>query len=157
MKILMVCHGNICRSPLADGLLRKKAKALHLPLMVDSAGTSDYHKGEAPDNRMTEVAKRFGTDLSYLRARPIVPADLDEFDVIYTMDRENYWNVMSMCKTKDQENKIIPILDLIYPEQNRSVPDPYYGGEQGFIEVYKMLDKATDKIIELYKKNYVNR
>lgn len=151
MKILMVCLGNICRSPLADGLLRKKVEELNLPIEVDSAGTSGHHKGEKPDARMMEVAQRFGTDLSFLRSRPITQEDLDEFDVIYTMDRDNYWDVVNMCVTNEQEAKVIPILDLVYPEENLSVPDPYYGGEQGFIDVYKMLDEATDRIISNYQ------
>lgn len=153
MKILMVCLGNICRSPLADGLLRQKVKDNSLSIVVDSAGTSALHEGEKPDSRMMEVSKNFGTDLSFLRSRPITKSDLDEFDLIYTMDRDNYWDVLNMCSTKEQEEKIIPILDLIYPNENQSVPDPYFGGEQGFVNVYKMLDLATDKIILNFKKN----
>ncbi len=153
MKILMVCLGNICRSPLADGLLRAKIKVNNLDILVDSAGTSGYHVGQKPDTRMMEVSKKFGTDLSKLRSRPITKNDLDEFDLIYTMDRNNYWDVLNMCSNKEQEGKIIPILDLLYPNENKSVPDPYFGGEQGFINVYKMLDLATDKIISNIKKN----
>lgn len=147
----MVCLGNICRSPMADGLLRKKVEEQDLHFIVDSAGTSAYHIGQAPDKRMTATAKQFGTDISFLRARQIQRTDLEEFDLIFTMDRDNYWNVINLCSNKEQEKRVIPILDLIYPEENRSVPDPYYDGEQGFIDVYKMLDQATDKIIELYK------
>jgi len=153
MKVLMVCLGNICRSPLADGLLRRKVEEQKLPIVVDSAGTSALHKGEKVDARMIEVAKQFGTDLSFLRSRPVVKSDLDEFDVIYVMDRNNYWDVLGMCSTNEQREKVIPILDLIYPEENRIVPDPYYGGNQGFIDVYKMLDEATDKIISNFKMN----
>ena len=152
MKILMVCHGNICRSPLADGLLRKKVKELNLPIEVDSAGTSNYHEGEAPDKRMTATAKKFGVDISFLRSRPITREDLIVFDVIYVMDLENYWNVRSLCENKAQEEKVIPILDLLYPNENRVVPDPYYGGEQGFIDVFNLLDEATDKIVENFLK-----
>lgn len=152
MKILMVCLGNICRSPLADGLLRKKVIENQLDVEVDSAGTSGHHKGELPDARMMKTASEFDVDLSSLRSRPIVKNDLDYFDVIYTMDRENYWNVYDLCETEEQRKKIIPILDLIYPEENKSVPDPYYGGKQGFVHVYEMLDKATDVIINNYLK-----
>lgn len=152
MKILMVCLGNICRSPLADGLLRKKVIENQLDVEVDSAGTSGHHKGELPDARMMKTASEFDVDLSSLRSRPIVKSDLDYFDVIYTMDRENYWNVYDLCETEEQRKKIIPILDLIYPEENKSVPDPYYGGKQGFVHVYEMLDKATDVIINNYLK-----
>jgi len=148
----MVCHGNICRSPLADGLLRKKVKELNLPIEVDSAGTSNYHEGEAPDKRMTATAKKFGVDISFLRSRPITREDLIVFDVIYVMDLENYWNVRSLCENKAQEEKVIPILDLLYPNENRVVPDPYYGGEQGFIDVFNLLDEATDKIVENFLK-----
>lgn len=136
---------------MADGLLRKKVQEQGLHFIVDSAGTSNYHEGQAPDERMTATAQKFGTDISFLRARQIQKSDLNEFDLIFTMDRDNYWNVINLCSAKEQKEKVIPILDLIYPEENRSVPDPYYGGGQGFIDVYKMLDKATDKIIELYK------
>lgn len=153
MKVLMVCLGNICRSPIADGLLRKKVRELNLEIEVDSAGTSSHHKGEAPDARMTEVAKSMGTDISFLKSRPITQSDLDYFDVIYTMDRDNYWNVYDLCKTDEQKEKIIPILDLIFPEENKSVPDPYYGGREGFVNVYKMLDEATDVIIKNYIKD----
>lgn len=149
----MVCLGNICRSPLADGLLRQKVKDNSLSIVVDSAGTSALHEGEKPDSRMIDVSMKFGTDLNSLRSRPITKDDLDNFDFIYTMDRSNYWDVLNMCSTKEQEEKIIPILDLIYPNENQSVPDPYFGGEQGFVNVYKMLDLATDKIILNFKKN----
>lgn len=152
MKVLMVCLGNICRSPLADGLLRKKVSENQLNMEVDSAGTSGHHKGELPDARMMKTASEFGVDLSFLRSRPIVKSDLDYFDVIYTMDRENYWNVYDLCETEEQRKKVVPILDLIYPEENKSVPDPYYGGKQGFVDVYEMLDKATDVIVNNYLK-----
>ncbi|MBN9294747.1 MAG: low molecular weight phosphotyrosine protein phosphatase [Flavobacteriia bacterium] len=153
MKVLMVCLGNICRSPLADGLLRRKVEEQNLPFIVDSAGTSGFHEGEKADARMIETAKNFGTDLSFLRSRPITKSDLDEFDVIYVMDRNNYRDVIGICSTDEQREKVIPILDLVYPEENRIVPDPYYGGTQGFIDVYEMLDEATDKIISNFKMN----
>lgn len=150
MKVLMVCLGNICRSPLADGLLRRKVADLKLPIEVDSAGTSGHHAGEKPDTRMMAVAKSFGTDLSMLRSRQFIKQDLIDFDVIYVMDRNNYWDVLNLCDSKEQEAKVVPIMDLIYPEENKIVPDPYYGGNQGFIDVYTMLDQVTDKIIENY-------
>lgn len=149
----MVCMGNICRSPLAEGLLERKIKEQNLNFEVDSAGTTNFHTGEAPDKRMIVAAAKFGTDISTLKARQITKSDLSTFDLIFVMDRDNYWYVMDLCEDPSQKEKVIPILDLIYPEEQRSVPDPYYGGEQGFIDVYHLLDLATDKIIELYKEN----
>lgn len=152
MKILMVCLGNICRSPMADGLLRKKVNQLGLDIEVDSAGTSSYHVGAKPDERMTETAKSFGCDIEFLRARQFVVVDFDLFDQIYVMDSSNYSNVMKLARNEDDRSKVELILNEVYPTENRQVPDPYFGGSQGFIDVYKMLDEATNKIIEKYNK-----
>lgn len=152
MKILMVCLGNICRSPLADGLLRKKVAKLGLDIKVDSAGTSSYHVGAKPDERMTETAKSFGCDIEYLRARQFVVTDFDLFDQIYVMDSSNYSNVMKLARNEGDRAKVELILNEVHPRENRQVPDPYFGGSQGFVDVYNMLDEATDKIIEKYNK-----
>lgn len=153
MKILMVCLGNICRSPIADGLLRKKVKDLNLDVYVDSAGTNNFHVGEQPDTRMRQTAKKFSCPIDDLRARQFVVADFDAFDVIYAMDSSNYNNILKLARNSNDENKVKLILNELYPGENRGVPDPYYGGEQGFIDVYNMLDKATDKIIDKLKEN----
>ncbi len=149
----MVCLGNICRSPLADGLLRKKVKALNLPIEVDSAGTIGIHADEAPDPRMIETAAEFGVDISTLRGRQINALDLDDYDEIFVMDRSNYQNVLKLAN-EDNKHKVKFMLNETYANEDREVPDPYFGGKQGFIDVYKMLDRATDHLIDRLKKNY---
>jgi|TARA_B110000879_G_scaffold72098_1_gene100663 protein-tyrosine phosphatase len=146
MKILMVCLGNICRSPLAEGILSSKGK--HLNLKVDSAGTAAYHVGKQPDIRSIDIAKKYDIDLSKQRARQFSRADFDEFDIIYAMDTNNYAHLISLASCETERNKIIMILNKINPNSYQSVPDPYYGGKNGFQEVYNMLDKACEKIIQ---------
>ena len=149
----MVCLGNICRSPLADGLLRKKISENKLNIEVDSAGTSGIHSGEAPDARMCKTAKIFGTPIDELRSRKFIIEDFDKFDKIYVMDKSNKANILQMARNEEDKKKVELILNLSFPSQNKDVPDPYYGGEEGFIEVYHLLDKATDQIIEKIKNN----
>ncbi|MEZ7929832.1 MAG: low molecular weight protein-tyrosine-phosphatase [Flavobacteriales bacterium] len=146
MKILMVCLGNICRSPLAEGILSLKGK--HLNLEVDSAGTAAYHIGKQPDIRSIEIANKYTIDLNQQRARQFSRADFDEFDIIYAMDTNNYAHLISLASTETERNKIRMILNEINPKAYQSVPDPYYGGENGFQDIYNMLDKACDKIIQ---------
>ena len=146
MKILMVCLGNICRSPLAEGILSSKGK--HLNIEVDSVGTAGYHVGKQPDIRSIEIANKYAIDLNQQRARQFSRADFDEFDVIYAMDTNNYAHLISLASSETERNKIRMILNEINPNAYQSVPDPYYGGENGFQDVYNMLDKACDKIIQ---------
>ena len=146
MKILMVCLGNICRSPLAEGILSSKGK--HLNIEVDSAGTAAYHIGKQPDIRSIEIANKYAIDLNQQRARQFSRADFDEFDIIYAMDTNNYAHLISLASSETERNKIRMILNEINPNAYQSVPDPYYGGENGFQDVYNMLDKACDKIIQ---------
>jgi protein-tyrosine phosphatase len=146
MKILMVCLGNICRSPLAEGILSIKGK--HLNLEVDSAGTASYHIGKQPDIRSIEIANKYTIDLNQQRARQFSRADFDKFDIIYAMDTNNYAHLISLASTETERNKIRMILNEINPKAYQSVPDPYYGGENGFQDIYNMLDKACDKIIQ---------
>lgn len=136
-KILMVCLGNICRSPLAEGILQSK---LNRAYTVDSAGTGDWHEGEMPDNRSVTVAKNHGIDISNQRARQIRMSDFDEFDLILAMDTSNYNNLLNLTKTKEHRMKIRMIT-------NSNVPDPYYGDLADFENVYQILDKATDELI----------
>ena len=146
MKILMVCLGNICRSPLAEGILSLKGK--HLNLEVDSAGTASYHIGKQPDIRSIEIANKYTIDLNQQRARQFSRADFDKFDIIYAMDTNNYAHLISLASNETERNKIRMILNEINPKAYQSVPDPYYGGENGFQDIYNMLDKACEKIIQ---------
>ena len=146
MKILMVCLGNICRSPLAEGILSYKGK--HLNIEVDSAGTAAYHIGKQPDIRSIEIANKYDIDLNQQRARQFTRADFDKFDIIYAMDTNNYAHLVSLASSETERNKIRMILNEINPNTYQSVPDPYYGGENGFQDVYNMLEKACDKIIQ---------
>lgn len=138
MKILMVCLGNICRSPLAEGVLRSK---LDETFFVDSAGTGDWHVGRSPDKRSVAVAKKYGIDISGQRARQFNPNDFDQFDLIFVMDSSNYDDVVNLAKNDDQRKKVQMILG------DKNVPDPYYGGEEGFENVFRLLDDATDEIL----------
>jgi len=146
MNILMVCLGNICRSPLAHGILEHKIRERNLAWKVDSAGTSGWHNGEPPDMRSIQQAAKFNIDIQNQRSRQIILEDLEEFDLILVMDSSNYQNVMALATNKIQENKIKLILNYVTPAQNRAVPDPYYDG--GFQLVYDLLDEATDRLIE---------
>jgi protein-tyrosine phosphatase len=146
MKILMVCLGNICRSPLAEGILAHKTKQLDVE--VDSAGTAAYHIGEFPDKRSIEIADKFNINLKNQRARQFSRADFDEFDIIYAMDTNNLAHLISLAETEKERNKIKLILNEINPNAYESVPDPYYDGESGFQNVYNMLNEACDKIVQ---------
>ncbi|WP_235946519.1 low molecular weight protein-tyrosine-phosphatase [Flavobacterium silvaticum] len=146
VKILMVCLGNICRSPLAEGLLAHK-----LPkdtFYVDSAGTGAWHIGHSPDPRSVEVAKRNGVDISLQRGRQFSVRDYDEFDHIYVMDASNLENVLSLARTENDRNKVQMILDVLFPGEKVDVPDPYFGMQNGFNSVYAMLDEATTIIAD---------
>jgi protein-tyrosine phosphatase len=147
MKVLMVCLGNICRSPLADGLLRKKVKEQNLNIEVDSAGTSGIHAGEAPDVRMQKVAADFKTPINNLKSRKFIVDDFDNFDLILAMDKSNYSNIRQMARTQEEKEKVHLILEFSENESLKEIPDPYYGGEQGFIDVYNLLDEATDNVL----------
>ena len=145
MKILMVCLGNICRSPLAEGILAHKTQ--HLDVTVESAGTAGYHIGKFPDKRSIEIANKYEIDISNQKARQFSRADFDEFDIIYAMDTNNFAHLTSLAENQNERNKIRMILNEINPESFDSVPDPYYGVDNGFHLVYNMLDNACNKII----------
>ena len=152
VKILMVCLGNICRSPLAEGILASK-----LPkdkFTVDSAGTGSWHIGHAPDERSIAVAKKNKLDISKQKGRQFTASDFDFFDYIYVMDNSNYSDVMELSKNQEQKNKVQLILNELFPNENVDVPDPYYGVPNGFDVVYKMLDEACDLIaLKLIRKH----
>lgn len=147
MKVLMVCLGNICRSPLAEGILRQKIIENNLPWTVDSAGTASWHTGNAPDPRSIHVASNHGIDISGLSARQFDLEDLIHFDKILAMDAENYQNILALANGINVD-KVEMILNYSYLGQNRQVPDPYYGKGDGFEEVYQMLNKACDALVQ---------
>ena len=150
MKVLMVCLGNICRSPLAHGLLEQKVKDLGLGWTVDSAGTGGWHVGNPPDGRSIAVAKVHGLDISGQTCRKFRSIDFDEYDLIYAMDASNYQDICKQSTDKADHAKVHMILNEVNPGRNGQVPDPYWD-DNGFEQVYQMLDEATDKIIEKYK------
>lgn len=143
----MVCLGNICRSPLAHGILEQKLTDRGINAYVDSAGTNGFHNGELPDSRSMEIALRKGLDISHQRSRQITKQDLRDFDLIYVMDQSNYNNVLRIA-SEDQYDKVKMIMNESQPGKNISVPDPYYGGAQGFENVHNMLDEACEAIIK---------
>jgi protein-tyrosine phosphatase len=151
MKILMVCLGNICRSPMAEGILSKKIKQHNLNWIVESAGTAEYHVGEAPHHLSQKVSLLHGIDISQQKWRQFKAADMIQFDHIYAMDQSNYATIRTMSDTNWNEKKVDLILNALFPFENKEVPDPWYGGEEGFNEVFELLNKACDKIIEKFK------
>lgn len=144
IKVLMVCLGNICRSPLAQGILESKLD--EEKYLVASAGTANYHIGKLPDSRSIAVAKKNGIDISNQRAAQFRASDFDTYDYIFTMDESNYENVITLAKTNSQKEKALLILNEITPESNAEVPDPYYGGDSGFDHVFELLDEACNQI-----------
>jgi protein-tyrosine phosphatase len=132
----MVCLGNICRSPLAEGILKSKAKNLE----VDSAGTAGYHVGKQPDIRSIDIAKKHDINLTNQRARQFSTRDFDDFDKIYVMDNDNYSKIISLARSQEDMDKVDLILNEIYPKEYKSVPDPYYGGDEGFQNIYNLLE-----------------
>ena len=141
----MVCLGNICRSPLAEGILKHKTK--NLDIVVDSAGTASYHIRNLPDSRSIEIANKNGIDLTDQRARQFSEKDFDDFDKIYAMDTNNYSNIISLARNQSDRDKVDVILNELNPKSYDSVPDPYYGAGDGFQIVYDMLDNACDSIV----------
>jgi len=142
----MVCLGNICRSPLAHGILASKLNPDIFK--VDSAATSNYHIGGLPDKRAIAVAKKNGLDITNQRGRQFTDNDFETFDYIYVMDKSNFKNVIKMARNVEDISKVKLILNESYPEKNLEVPDPYYGGDSGFDNVYKMLNEACNEIVK---------
>jgi len=143
MNILMVCLGNICRSPLAQGILESKVDSS--VVFVDSAGTSGWHNGKLPDARSIEVARKNGLDITNQQSRKFIVEDFDRFDIIYAMDRSNKRNILSLARSQKDVAKVKLILNEVSSDDNE-VPDPYYGEGDGFVNVYEMLDEACEII-----------
>lgn len=146
----MVCLGNICRSPLAEGILQHKARQAGLSWTVDSAGTNGYHVGEAPHRLSQKVASLNGVDISQQRARRFSAADFDQFDKIYAMAGDVVEEMKWLAKNRFQPGKVDLLMNELHPGSNMDVPDPWYGTEPGYHEVYKMIDDACDHIIARY-------
>jgi len=151
INVIFVCLGNICRSAMAQGVLESKIANLDLNINVDSAGTSSYHIGSPPDKRMQAKAREYDIDISNQRARQFTETDFEKFDYIFAMDTSNYNNILALTNNDSHTNKVNLFLNYTYPNQNRSVPDPYFGGEEGFEEVYQLLDVACDTFIKSIK------
>jgi protein-tyrosine phosphatase len=150
MKILMVCLGNICRSPLAEGILQHKALAAGLSWTVESAGTNGYHVGEPPHHLSQKVARMNGIEICDQRARRFVAEDFDKYDKIYALAADVMDDIKHIARQKFDPGKADLLMNELYPGRNMEVPDPWYGPEPGYHDVYKMIDKVCDKIIEKY-------
>ncbi len=147
MKILMVCLGNICRSPLAEGILKQKVKTKGLNWVVESAGTNGFHTGEAPHHLSQKVAKQNGVDISSQRSRRFSGKDFEDYDKIYVMADDVLREMKSIAGNKFDQNKVDFFLNALHPGKNNDVPDPWYGDEDGYVDVYDIIDKACDAII----------
>lgn len=143
----MVCLGNICRSPLAEGILQEKARKAGLNWIVDSAGTNGYHTGEPPHPLSQKVALLNGIDISHQRSRDFIPEDFHRYDLIFAMARDVLSDMKQIAGKAYDSKKVDLLLNRVHPGKNMNVPDPWYGGEDGYHEVYEILDEACDKII----------
>lgn len=150
-KILMVCLGNICRSPLAEGVMRSKLNPNLFE--VDSAGTSDYHIGHTPDVRSVEVARKNGIDISNLKGRQFELSDFEEFDYIFVMDKSNYKNVTDLTSQPHHKEKVSLLLDALGTPLQIELPDPYYGDKTQFGLVFKAIEKACQSIADKLQKS----
>ncbi len=150
MRILMVCLGNICRSPLAEGILQHKVDARNKKWLVDSAGTNGIHDGEAPHKLSQKVAKANGIDISKQVSRKFVAADFDVYDKIYVMAKDVFDELKRIAGEKFDTTKVDFFLNELHPQKNMDVPDPWYGNEDGYVKVYDLIDSACDVIVEKY-------
>jgi protein-tyrosine phosphatase len=150
MKILMVCLGNICRSPLAEGILQHKADKVNLNWVVESAGTNGYHNGEAPHRLSQKVAKANGVDISKQISRKFVASDFGRYDKIYVMAADVLADVKRIAGEKFDGEKIDFFLNELEACKNKDVPDPWYGNEDGYVKVYKLIDETCEAILTKY-------
>ena len=147
VKILFVCMGNICRSPMAEGYLRHRVSGIQaLDVLIDSAGTHSYHAGSEPDKRAQKVAQQRGIDISRQSARPVITADFELFDYILAMDSDNLEHLKDMAD-EQYHGKVRLFLDFSEANAGRNVPDPYYGGPLGFERVLDLIEEATDGLL----------
>lgn len=155
ISVLFVCMGNICRSPTAEGVFRHVVKQAGMQdqIKIDSAGTHAYHVGESPDKRSQAKARENGVDLSAQRARKAMAEDFDRFDYIIAMDRSNLEDLKRLASNEEQRQKISLFMDYADDWGNSEVPDPYYGGSNGFQEVFDMVTSASEGLLEHIKKN----
>lgn len=151
MKILMVCLGNICRSPMAEGILHAKAIEAGLDWEIDSAGTESYHIGETPHRNSILTCKENGLDISHQRARRIQIADFEKFDIIYALATDVYEEIEAIAKDKSKMQKVKLLLDEVSPNQKRSVKDPYYGTKVDYEDVFELLGEVCEAIVQKYK------
>jgi protein-tyrosine phosphatase len=151
MRILMVCLGNICRSPIAEGILQQQAQDAGLPWVVESAGTNGYHNGEPPHRLSQKVAKIHGVDISKQRSRKFTAADMDNFDKIYAMAADVLSDIKTIAGENFNANMVTLFLNEQYPLQQKDVPDPWYGGEDGYHKVYQIIEEGCKAIINKYK------
>jgi len=152
MNVLFVCMGNICRSPLAEALLRRKYAENNIVGDVSSAGFESFFINEPPDSRARDMAERHGLILSG-RARIFLKSDFDRFDKIYVMDTQNYRDVLDLARNDNDKKKIDYLLNVVEPGKNRTMPNPFGTGLNDLESVYNLMDQATDKIVELAKAN----
>ena len=150
---LMVCLGNICRSPLAEGILQEKARAAGLDWTIDSAGTNGYHVGEAPHHLSQKVARHNGIDIAGQRARRFTAADFQRFDKIYAMAGDVIDDMRRIAGRQFDPGKVELLMNEAHPGKDEDIPDPWYGPEPGYHEVYKMIDTAAGHIIAKYGHN----
>lgn len=148
MRILMVCLGNICRSPIAEGVMKHLVAKNNLSWTIASAGTEGYHTGEQPHRYSQKICQKHGIDISKQRARRFVAEDLGNFDHIYVMSADVLQEVKHIAGTAFDEQKVKLLLNEVYPGSNRSVPDPWYGPEDGYLEVFDMISRACEAILE---------
>jgi len=150
-KVLMVCLGNICRSPLAAGVLRKKLEEHGVTAQVDSAGFEPYHIGDGPDERTVEIARKYGIDISGHTMRLFRKEDFDIYDRIYVMDQRNLRDVLFMARNEADKEKVDYLMNALNPKKNQIIPDPYYGDISDFEHAFKLMSDACEKIAESLK------
>jgi protein-tyrosine phosphatase len=150
MRVLMVCLGNICRSPLAEGILQDKVMKTGLNWTIASAGTNGYHTGEAPHHLSQKVARLNGIDISQQKSQQFKATDFDHFDKIYAMANDVLENIKTIAGKKYDITKVDLFLNELHPNSNKDVPDPWYGGEDGYHKVYELINATCERIVTKY-------